>query len=156
MRFCKLAVRFWSCSRSAGCRGGPTLGLVLIDAPRSSRDFLTAPSLGTVAPTPAFASRATRSWRRSTTLKRSGAERREILPVVGDRAGLRGAPGRVGLRVEVHEHLPSAELLEPDRVSVLIQERERRREVSGLEDRHVPRVVEVPWFPIARIPTGSA
>src|SRR5262245_57039655 len=53
-------------------------------------------------------------------------------------ARLHRAPRRVGLRIEVHEQLPSPVVLEPNGLLVLVQEAERRRGVSLGERAHVP------------------
>ena len=60
----------------------------------------------------------------------------EILSVVPQSTRLHDAPWGIGLRVEVHEDLPTVEVLRANCGSVLIEEGERWCEVSGPERRH--------------------
>src|SRR5262245_15416247 len=73
-----------------------------------------------------------------------GADPGEARPVVAEVARLPGAPGRVGLRIEVHEELPAPVVVEPDRRAVLVEQLEPRRRVAWLQGRHASTVPRHP------------
>ena len=68
----------------------------------------------------------------------------ELLSMVAQIARLDGAPGRVGLRVEVHEQLLAAVVLEPTVSTVLLEERELGCGVAHLQGRHVRHSMREP------------
>src|SRR4249920_523619 len=68
------------------------------------------------------------------------ADAGEVLPVISEVARLDGAPGCVRLGVEVDEELPAAVVIEAYGRTVLVQELEGRRRVTGLQGGHAPTV----------------
>ena len=60
------------------------------------------------------------------------AVRADLAEHVAQRAGLGRAPGRVGLRVEVDQHLAALKARQGDLVAGLVGQVERRRRVAGL------------------------
>jgi hypothetical protein len=57
---------------------------------------------------------------------------------LGQLLGLRGAPRRVGLRIEVHQHLAALEVVEAHVTPVLVRQGEVRGLVSCFKSRHRP------------------